>query len=42
MDGNKLINEQRDRKTNELQVTGIREVIDGKMIEVTFIKKSRK
>ena len=34
MEGNKLLNEQRDRKTNELQVTGTREIIDGKMVEV--------
>jgi len=34
LEGNKLINEQRDRKTNELQVVGTREVIDGKMVEV--------
>jgi hypothetical protein len=34
LEGNKLLNEQRDRKTNELQVTGTREIIDGKMVEV--------
>jgi hypothetical protein len=34
IDGNKLVNEQRDRKTGDLQVTASREIVDGKMVEV--------
>ena len=34
IDGNKLVNEQRDRKTGVLQITISRETVDGKMVEV--------
>jgi hypothetical protein len=30
----KLVNEQRDRKTGDLQVTASREIVGGKMVEV--------
>ena len=45
IDGNKLVNEQRDRKTGDLQVTASREIVDGKMVEVIlsfFFNKKKK